>query len=138
MQWRKKCFYIKNSDKYSDIYIYIYYEYYKKHQKSTWNFLLLQKLAWFGHINHKILRYFSQGKCKYKWKKRKSYLEARKMKGENAYFYSMNSIQGENQSLNHTLYKFFFLSKIALKFFGTLLHWQFYQFPVNYKAFKNY
>jgi hypothetical protein len=51
-------------------------------KKLTVNSVLLQKLNWFGHIYHKIWGYFSQGKCKHKRKKIKSYLEARKMKIE--------------------------------------------------------
>jgi hypothetical protein len=35
------------------------------------NFLLLQKLTWFGHVYHKIWGYFSQGKDKFKRKKEK-------------------------------------------------------------------
>ncbi len=51
----------------------IYYEYYKTQKKLTVNFLLLQKLTWFGHIYLKIWGYFSQGKCKYIPKKEKKF-----------------------------------------------------------------
>ncbi len=61
---------------------YVYYEYYKNKNKSTLNSVLFQKLTWFGHIYHKIWSVFSLGKCKHKRKKRKSSLEARKMKIE--------------------------------------------------------
>jgi hypothetical protein len=53
-----------------------------KHKKLTVNFLLLQKLTWFGHIYHKIWGYFSQGKCKYKPKKEKKFSTSQEMKLE--------------------------------------------------------
>jgi hypothetical protein len=72
---------------------------------------LLQQLTCFGFIYHKIWGYFSQGKLKYKRKKIKSSLEARKMKlegvfvCENASFYSINSNQAENRSLKIVHFK---------------------------------
>jgi hypothetical protein len=84
--------------------------------------LLLPKLATSGHIYHKIWGYFSQGKCTYKRKKRKSSLEARKMKlecdifVENASFYSRNSNPIGNRSLKNRAFKKK-IRKSALKFF---------------------
>jgi hypothetical protein len=53
-----------------------------KTNTSTRNFLLLQKLAEFGHIYHKILGYSDKESADTNKKKIKSSLEARKIKLE--------------------------------------------------------
>jgi hypothetical protein len=50
--------------------------------KNNGNFLLLPKLAKFGPIYHKIWGHFSYRKCTDKQRKRKSFLEVRKMELE--------------------------------------------------------
>ncbi len=89
---------------------YIYYEYYKT-QKTDCKFFLCFK-NWLGLVIL-ITKYgviSAKESANTNQKKRKSSLEARKMKlegwffCENAYFYLMNSNQAENQSFeNRTL-----------------------------------
>ena len=56
-------------------------------KNSTGTFLLLQKLAWFGHIYHKIWGYFSQGKYKHKRKKEEKFSRSQENEDRRVIFF---------------------------------------------------